>query len=357
VEVVGRLLVLAESQHRVLEGQEDPGIHVQSQLEVERSAAPLLGVQVHLPHLAQRVRLHEVPLIVHVEPVVDRVVLEVGDVAGDIDSCHSAPTLAAPLDTSFRQVSSPPVDHDELLAVLNGAAHAVADALDGLEDWGPSGRRPGQYRCDLAADAAALEVLHGAGLPVLSEESGHTSPRTGGAGGLLAVLDPVDGSTNAAHGIPWYATSICVLDGDGPLAAVVVNQATGAHFQAVRGGGARRDGAVIQPSGRTALPDALVATTGWSNRHLGWAQLRVLGAAALDLCAVASGVLDGFLVTDDSALYGWDYLGGLLICSEAGAVVAERDGADLVVRDDTTRRPVAGATAALMDALRHAAGT
>lgn len=247
------------------------------------------------------------------------------------------------------------MEHAELLEVLDAAANAVRQALDVLEDWGPSGKRPGQYRCDLAADAAALQVLHGAGLPVLSEESAHSAPP--GARDLLAVLDPVDGSTNAYHGIPWYATSICVLDAEGPWVALVANQATGTRFQAVRGHGAWRDGTAIRPSGRTVLSDALVATTGWPTAHLGWAQLRVLGAAALDLCAVACGVLDGFLVTDDGALYGWDYLGGLLVCSEAGAAVSERDRAELVVRDDTTRRPVAGATAELMDALRGTATT
>ena len=54
----------------------------------------------------------------------------------------------------------------------------MRQALDGLEDWGPAGTRPGQYRLDLAADAAALPILHGAGLAVLSEESGLTGEST-----------------------------------------------------------------------------------------------------------------------------------------------------------------------------------
>src|SRR5580658_4869117 len=109
--------------------------------------------------------------------------------------------------------------------------HAVRGALDVLEDWGPSGGKPGQYRLDLAADGAALPVLHGAGLAVLSEESG----TTGDAGDLLAVIDPIDGSTNAHRGIPFYSTSICILDAEGPRVGLVVNQASGVRYAAVRG--------------------------------------------------------------------------------------------------------------------------
>ena len=77
-----------EQDHGVLEGEEDAGVDVEGQVQVERAAAALLGMQVDLPDLAQGVRLDEVPLVVHMEPVVDRVVLQVGDVAGDIDGCH-----------------------------------------------------------------------------------------------------------------------------------------------------------------------------------------------------------------------------------------------------------------------------
>jgi fructose-1,6-bisphosphatase/inositol monophosphatase family enzyme len=52
-----------------------------------------------------------------------------------------------------------------------------------------------------------------------------------------------------------------------------------------------------------------------------------------------------------STLFGWDYLAGMLICSEAGAVTKERDGIDVVVRDATTRRPIVAATQALCDQL------
>ncbi len=240
------------------------------------------------------------------------------------------------------------MDEEKLLGVLDDAAGAVRLALDGLEDWGPAGTRPGQYRLDLAADAAALPVLHGAGLAVLSEESGETGDR---ASGLLAVIDPVDGSTNAHRGIPYYSTSICVLDADGPLVGVIVNQATGVRYAAVRGRGAERDGKSVRPSGCAELAEAIVGISGFPGGYPGWAQFRALGAASLECCAVAEGVLDAYMVAGSSTLYGWDYLAGLLVCREAGAVVVERDGADLVPRDASARRPVAAATAPLAERL------
>ncbi len=240
------------------------------------------------------------------------------------------------------------MDDVRLLAVIDDAISAVRGALDVLEDWGPSGGKPGQYRLDLAADGAALPVLHGAGLAVLSEESGVTGD---GPTGLLAVIDPVDGSTNAHRGVPFYSTSICVLDAEGPRVGVVVNQATGERYAAVRGGGAEKDGTSIAPSECEELGRAIVGISGFPGHHPGWAQYRALGAASLECCAVAEGVLDAYLVVGGSTLFGWDYLAGLLVCSEVGAAEGEREGRDLVVRDASSRRPVVAATRALADRL------
>jgi myo-inositol-1(or 4)-monophosphatase len=240
------------------------------------------------------------------------------------------------------------VDDVRLLGVLDDAAGAVRLALDNLSDWGPAGTRPGQYRLDLAADAAVLPVLYGAGLAVLSEESGMTGD---GPSGLLAIVDPVDGSTNAHRGIPYFSTSICVLDAEGPLVGVIVNQATGERYAAVRGQGAKRDGRVVRPSGCSEVREAIVGISGFPGRHPGWAQFRALGAASLECCAVADGVLDAYMVAGRSTLHGWDYLAGLLVCREAGAVAVERDGADLVPRNASARRPVMAATAALAEGL------
>lgn len=234
---------------------------------------------------------------------------------------------------------------DQLLAVLHEAASAAIEAATGSGDFAMVDAARGQHVVDVAADDAALAVLVGSGLGVLSEESGrhhHDRPVT-------VVLDPLDGSSNAAHGLPWYATSLCAVDGDGPLAAVVVNQVSGARYEALRGGGARRDGETLVPSSVERLQDAMVGLSGLPPAWLGWRQYRALGAVALDLCAVAEGRLDGYIDCSPSAHGPWDYLGGLLICQEAGAAVEDADGRDLVVLEHAARRtPVAGATPALL---------
>jgi myo-inositol-1(or 4)-monophosphatase len=246
------------------------------------------------------------------------------------------------------------VDDTALLEALRRAARAVRAALDDLGDWGPAGTRPGQYHSDLVADAAAVGALEGAGLGVLSEESGLHRPERP----LLVVLDPVDGSTNASRTIPWYATSLCALDDDGARAAVVVNQATGTCFEAVRGRGASVDGRPLRPSTCTDPADAVVGISGWPARHLGWRQMRAMGAAALDLCAVASGLFDGYVDCVADAIGPWDYLGGMLVCREAGAQVADVRGRDLVTRAHQDRRTVvAAATPELLRALLAARST
>ena len=240
------------------------------------------------------------------------------------------------------------MDAEALLEVLDEAAAAVAGALSRITDWLEAGNRPDQYGLDLVADDAALAVLHGAGLSVLSEESGLTEPGRA----LVAVLDPVDGSTNASRGVPWFATSICVLDEEGPLAALVLNQASGRRYQAVRGSGATRDGRPIRPAAPIGLDRAVVGLSGLPAARPPWWQSRALGAAALDLCAVAEGLLDGFCEYGAEGLGPWDYLGGLLVCQEAGAVLAEAEDRPLVARGHADRRtPLAASHPALLGEL------
>lgn len=242
------------------------------------------------------------------------------------------------------------VDGEAVLEVLDEVAVGIREVLDGLVDWGLAGTtKASQYFSDLAADEVALSILDRAGFGVLSEESGLTEADRP----VLVVLDPVDGSTNASRGIPWFATSLCALDDDGPLAALVVNLATGTRFSAVRGRGALMDGQAIRARQTTEVGDSVVGLSGYPAQHLGWRQFRALGASALDLCAVAAGILDGFVDCTRNPAHGpWDYLGGTLVCAEAGAFVVDADGKDLVVRDHEARRsPVAACTQALLDRL------
>ncbi len=246
------------------------------------------------------------------------------------------------------------MEDDDLQGLLHDTAEAIGGALGGLADWSLAGTRDGQYRSDLVADAAGLAVLERAGVGVLSEESGRHRPDAE----LVVVMDPLDGSTNASRGVPWYATSLCAVDADGPRAALVVNLVSGERYEAVRGAGATRNDVAIHPTASVSLGDSLVGLSGHAPTYLGWRQYRALGAAALDLCAVAAGILDGYLDCSWDAHGSWDYLGGMLVCREAGAVVADAQGRDLVVLDhDARRTPLAAATPELLVELVAARAT
>lgn len=245
---------------------------------------------------------------------------------------------------------------DELLALFDVAAAAQRGALATLGSSERRARtdRAGQYELDVVAEAAVMPVLHAAGLRVLSEESGWSGPEDAD---ITVVLDPVDGSTNCARAVPYWAISLCALDADGPWCALVQNGATGARYTAVRGAGAQLDRVPIAPAGTTDLARAVVALSGWPPAPVGWRQFRALGSAALALCDVAAGHLDGYLDGYPDQHAPWDYLGALLVCEEAGALVVDADERDLVVVDaDVRRQLVAAGTKDLVAQLQRGIG-
>jgi fructose-1,6-bisphosphatase/inositol monophosphatase family enzyme len=240
---------------------------------------------------------------------------------------------------------------DDVVELFTQIADSVGSALAGNADWGPSGRREGQYAIDLVADSLVLGPLAAAGFGVLSEESG-LAPLDGRP---LVIVDPLDGSTNASQGVPWYATSLCLVEDDDLAVALVRDHARGTTYTAVRGHGAFRDGVRIHPSSCDTLAAAFVGLSGLPPFHLGWSQFRALGAAALDLCLVASGVLDGFIDCSVDAHGVWDYAAGTLICAEAGASVVDGLGRHFLVRDPAVRRtPVAAGNEFLLEQLVEA---
>ena len=309
VELVGWLLVLGEEDDGVLEGEEDPGVDVEGEVQVERAAAALLGVQVDLPDLAQRVGLDEVPLVVDVESVVDGMVLQVGDVAGDVDGSHNSGSLMGVADAGRRAGR---VRHPWTTFACSRCStrpsRAVRGALDVLEDWGPSGGKPGQYRLDLAADGAALPRA--------------ARRRPGGA------LRGVGRDRRRPVGAAGRDRPGRRLDQRAPGRALLLDEHLRARRRRAPGrrrrqpghrrramppcaaAGRRRTGRPIAPSGCEELGRAIVGISGFPGQHPGWAQFRALGAASLECCAVAEGVLDAYLVVGRSTLYGWDYLAG-----------------------------------------------
>ena len=244
---------------------------------------------------------------------------------------------------------------EALLTLFDKTAVAIRDAVAPVLGAERRARtdRPGQYAIDVVADRAALEVLGRAGVTVVSEESGITGPS---GAGVTVVLDPIDGSSNAARDIPYWATSLCALDREGPLAALVINHATGSSYRALRGKGATRDGRALEPSTATRVEDAVVGISNFPHRMLAWKQFRALGSCALALCDVAYGALDGYF--DAGSVHApWDYLGGYLICLEAGVKVVDTEDRPLGIADPNARRRiVAAGTAPLLQALRAASG-
>jgi fructose-1,6-bisphosphatase/inositol monophosphatase family enzyme len=237
---------------------------------------------------------------------------------------------------------------DPLLELFTDTAAAVLTAVRGIKTASRRDRtaRRGQYALDLVADAAACAVLDRAPVRIVSEESGvHERP----GATVTVVIDPVDGSTNCARGIAYWATSLCAVDEDGPLAALVVNQPAGIHTTAVRDKGATRDGLPLRASAVTHIEDAVMGLGGLPHTYLGWKQSRALGCCSLLLCEVAAGGLDAYF---DAGPYHapWDYLGGLLACTEAGATVRDGRGDPLVTVDIAARRQlIAAGTVELLD--------
>lgn len=229
------------------------------------------------------------------------------------------------------------MDPSGLLETALGAASRAGDLL--LERFaGPAtGVGSKSTPTDLVSDAdrASEELLRELierSHPddgILGEEGEGKDSRSG----RLWVLDPLDATVNFLFKIPWWAVSIGVQDRDGDLVGVVRNPVMNETFAAVRGGGATMNGSPIRVSDRSDLSGALVAT-GFAydararSRQAAVVQsvlprvrdIRRMGSAALDLCSLACGRIDGFY---ESNLEEWDKAAGRLIVREAGGVVGE----------------------------------
>lgn len=230
-------------------------------------------------------------------------------------------------------------DLDELLHAAAAAARAAASLLRTA--------RPEQVRSkdnprDLVTewDTRSEELIrtvldqHAPGIPVLGEEGGQGA----GSSALRWLVDPIDGTVNFAHGLPLWCVSIALEGPDGSLVGVVVAPALDWWFEATRGGGARDGvGAPLRVSATSRLDRALLATgfpydraTHPENNFAEWEHLqrtagacRRLGAAALDLCLVARGWLDGYW---ERRIQPWDLAAGALIVQEAGGTVTNTHG-------------------------------
>ena len=163
--------------------------------------------------------------------------------------------------------------------------------------------------------------------------------------GITWVIDPLDGTVNYLYGLPGWNVSVAAKDKDGVVVGVVYAPSIDGFWSGIRGGGATYNGVKIKCNDPVELEKALLATGFAYDLNLRVSQgetmarllprirdLRRNGAAAVDLCYVAMGVLDGYF---EASLKEWDHAAGGLIATEAGAVVSGRGGgapnSDLVV--------------------------
>lgn len=228
------------------------------------------------------------------------------------------------------------VQESQLRVVAEQVAGEAAALAAGLRLKAIGEVRTKSSRTDVvtAADTACERLIRDRlaelrpGEPVLGEEAGLSGVDTGGP---CWVVDPIDGTVNYLYGLPWYAVSVAVIEGGRALAGAVVEPASGRVWSARAGGGATVDGQPLRVSGADRLDLTLVAT-GFSylparrarqgalaSALLGRVRdIRRLGSAALDLCGVAAGWVDGYY---EHFINPWDWAAGALIAEEAGAVV------------------------------------
>jgi myo-inositol-1(or 4)-monophosphatase len=238
-------------------------------------------------------------------------------------------------------------DVEQLRATAVAVAAQVGDLVTRLRATGPGQVETKTSATDVvtAADTAAERLARRLlaqwrpGEPVLGEEEGDTG--TSAVGGLCWVVDPIDGTVNYLYGWPWYGVSVAVQRDGESLAGAVAQPSDGRMWSAALGRGADCNGVELRVSGARKLELSLIGT-GFSyrpERRIRQAAMvacmapkvrdvRRVGSAALDLCAVASGWLDGFA---EHGLHRWDWAAGALIAAEAGAVVRlPPPGSDLV---------------------------
>lgn len=160
---------------------------------------------------------------------------------------------------------------------------------------------------------------------LLGEEGAERESATG----IRWVIDPLDGTVNYLYGLDSFAVSIAAEDQDGPVVGVVHNPLTKRTFHAMRGVGASVDGRPLKVRDPVPMGHALVATGfGYEpeyRRRQGAMiaallprirDIRRIGSASLDLCAVASGSVDAYF---EEGVKAWDIAAGALIAQEAGA--------------------------------------
>jgi myo-inositol-1(or 4)-monophosphatase len=198
---------------------------------------------------------------------------------------------------------------------------------------------------DTASEELILERLqrYHPGVPFLSEEAGGEIIDHG----LLWVIDPLDGTTNFAHGFPWFSVSIALVDNGMPILGVIFHPMVDELFSGGVAIGAFQNGVRINVSQTASLSDSLLTTGFYYHKgkelsrqiavfervHQRVQTVRRPGSAALDLAYVAAGYFDAFW---EKGLAAWDVAAGYLLVREAGGRVTDYEGSEAAIAGEET---------------------
>ncbi|CAJ1975534.1 unnamed protein product [Sphenostylis stenocarpa] len=249
--------------------------------------------------------------------------------------------------------STGPIPPSQLIEVVKTAAQTgaqvVMEAVSKPRNITYKGSTDLVTETDKMSEAAILEVVkkNFEDHLILGEEGGIIGDATSD---YLWCIDPLDGTTNFAHGYPSFAVSVGVLYRGNPAAAAVVEFVGGPMcwntrlFSATAGGGAFCNGQRIQVSATNQVEQSLLVTGFGYDHDDAWATnidlfkeftdvsrgVRRLGAAAVDMCHVALGIVEAYW---EYRLKPWDMAAGVLMVEEAGGAVSRMDGGKFCVFD------------------------
>lgn len=228
------------------------------------------------------------------------------------------------------------IQRTAIKAAFQGAAE-LKDHFGKLNAVTKKGRIDLVTQADLASEAKIIETIkaHYPGHAILAEESGATK----GQEPMRWVIDPLDGTTNYAHGLPIFGISIAAETAGETLVGVVLSPLGGELYTAIKGKGAFLNDRPIEVSTSSPVSESLLITGfpyEWGDERaaiigrfercaLAARGVRRLGAAALDLCYLACGRADAYW---EGQLKPWDTAAGVLIAREAGARVTNFSGSD-----------------------------
>jgi myo-inositol-1(or 4)-monophosphatase len=232
--------------------------------------------------------------------------------------------------------------YDELRGIAEQVAWEAAGVVraGGRGDVAVAGSKSSSVDIVTEVDRASEKFLRGRLAELRPDDGflGEEGTHGASASGVTWVVDPIDGTVNFLYGIPQYCVSVAALDADGsPVAGAVADVVPGNLYSASSGGGATCDGVPLRVRDRVPGAERLWLTGFQYQAEIRAVQgravaqllprvrdIRRMGAAALDLCAIAAGRADAYV---EEGLHLWDRAAAGLVATEAGAELRLLDGA------------------------------